>query len=797
MSKTLVIVESPAKSKTIQKYLGKDYIVKASFGHIRDLPEKELGVDVEDNFKPKYITSPTKTKIVKELQEQAQKVDRILLASDPDREGEAISWHLNYVLKRYCKDIHRVEFHEITNKAVNEAISNPHEINLDLVNSQQSRRILDRIVGYKLSPWLSKIMRGRLSAGRVQSVALRIICDREDEINNFKPEEYWKIYANLTPLNEDFPFVAELYMKGKDKVTIPDENTAKQILLDLQNALYKVEQIIKKEKKKNAAPPFTTSTLQQEASRKLNWDSSKTMKIAQELYEGLELEDNSPHGLITYMRTDSTRISEDFQKTTLDYIKSKWGKEYSPTVPNIYKTKDGAQDAHEAIRPTDALREPDKIQKYLNKDQFLLYKLIWERYIASQMEAAIYDTVSVVISANNYLFKATGYSIRFDGFMTLYTEDKDEENTSEDKENDKEKKLPQLKEKETLKLIKLDPKQKFTTPPSRFTEATLIKELEKLGVGRPSTYATIISTIKGRNYVEVKAKKFYSTELGHNVVNMLVQYFPDVMDVKFTAAMEEDLDIVAEGKKYWVNVLKDFYDPFAIALAKAEKEVKPMEQEVVYSDTVCPNCGKPMIEKQGKYGPFLGCSGYPDCKTILPIEKKFNDTGVTCDKCGKPMIVREVKKGRKTEYFLGCIGYPDCKNTIPCDKNGKPMDKPKVEETDKVCPDCGKPMLLREGKNGKFYSCSGYPDCKKTQPYIDPKQDTKECPECGKPMILRNGKTGKFWGCTGYPDCKKTLPHGETKECPECGSLMAKRKGAKGDFWGCTNYPTCKHTENI
>ena len=786
MSKTLIIVESPAKSKTIEKYLGKGYIVKASFGHVRDLPQKELGVDIENNFKPTYVISEGKNKVVRQLQTLAKSADKILLASDPDREGEAIAWHLYQLLKRHCKNIERIQFNEITKKAISQAVSNPHDIDYKMVDSQQARRILDRIVGYQLSPWLNQVLSGRLSAGRVQSVALKIICDRENEIKVFKPEEYWKIYVNLTPQEKPFPFDAELIEKNKKKIHISNKQEADKILKDLEGKDYVVKDVEKKQRIRKPNPPFTTSTLQQEASKKLKWGSDRTMKVAQQLYEGIELEDGQ-HGLITYMRTDSTRINPDFQRETLDFILNRWGVKYRPSSPNIYKSKNDAQDAHEAIRPTMIGKEPDLIKKYLTNEQFLLYKLIWERYIASQMTSAIYDTITVFVSADDYVFKANGSSLNFDGFMVLYQEEIDEDNTES---NDKEINLPQLIKNQLLKLIKIKPTQKFTTPPPRFTEATLIKELERLGIGRPSTYATTISTLKNRDYVYVEKSRFIPTERGSEVTTLLVNYFPDVINVAFTANMEEQLDLIAEGKIDWVDTLNDFYDPFSEALNKAKKEVKTMNKNDKVTDKLCPKCGNNMVEKEGKYGKFLGCSGYPDCKTILPINDKYNDTGITCNKCGQPMVVKEYKKGRKINRFLACVGYPECKNTMPCDENGKPLE---LEKSEQPCPDCGKEMILREGKTGKFWGCSGYPDCKKILPH----GETKPCPDCGKDMFLRKGKTGKFWGCSGYPDCTKTLPYGKTKPCPECGNPLVKRKGSKGDFWGCTNYPNCKHTENI
>lgn len=746
---TLVIVESPAKCKTISKYLGNEYVVKASFGHVRDLPAKALGVDIENNFKPTYQNMPEKSKVIKELKEIAKKSDEILLASDPDREGEAIAWHLNTLLKSSCNNIKRITFNEITKPSVIAATNNKKEIDVDLVNSQQTRRILDRVVGYKLSPWLNKVIEDKdsvLSAGRVQSVALKIIVLRENEILTFQKEEYWQIVADVST-NKNEEFKTELFAYKDEKLKIPNVTEAQNILSKLKDAIYVVEDVKKQEKKRNPYPPFTTSTLQQEANKKLNWDSTKVMKIAQELYEGVEVEENQRYGLITYMRTDSVRVNEDFQKETLNFIKEKYGNEYVPVPANIYKTKGEAQDAHEAIRPTVIKNEPEKIKDKLSNDQYLLYKLIFERFVGSQMINATMDTVSVIITANDYKFKTTGQTVKFDGFLKLYNEEKEETTENEKEDNSI---VPPLMVGEQLNLIKITPNQKFTSPPARYTEASLIKELEKLGVGRPSTYATIIQTLKKREYVIVNKKKFEPTKLGKNIVSVLDEKFTNIMDIKFTADMETQLDIIAEGKESWTEVISNFLIPF---LNKLEYEEKELYKKMSENNQLCPDCGKPMVERQGKFGKFLACSGYPDCKKTIPIrENKPSD--VVCEKCGKPMYIKEYNK----KFFLACSGYPDCKNTINCDKNGKPLTKKENEVSDQVCPDCGKPMYLRTGANGKFYGCSGYPDCRKTLPYIDPNEKTKICPECGKPMRLRTGAKGKFWGCSGYPDCKHTEP---------------------------------------
>lgn len=847
MTKTLVIVESPAKAKTINKYLGTDYIVRASFGHVRDLPVKELGVDLDNDFEPTYVVNDDKVKTVKELRKLAKECSTVLIASDPDREGEAIAWHLENLLKKDCKDIHRIVFNEITKPAILKAVQKPSNVDVDMVNSQQARRILDRVVGYQLSPWLGSVMQSKLSAGRVQSVALRVIVDREREIENFKPEEYWKVYAQLTPETEKFPFSSELVKKENKAIKFTNKAEVDSALEDLKGATYIVKSVEKKERAKKPAAPFTTSTLQQEAVRKLKWDSSRAMKTAQTLYEGVELSDGS-HGLITYMRTDSTRISEDFQKVTATYIDGKWGNEYKPTKFNVYKTKGDAQDAHEAVRPTDVSRDPESIKQYLTDDLYKLYKLIWERYVASQMAPAVYDTMTVLIDADKYEFKSSGSSMKFNGFMVLYEEDKDVEENNESENDDSDILLPQLKERDQVEFIKIDTKQKFTSPPSRFTEATLIKELEAKGVGRPSTYASIISTIQNRGYVQVSKTRFDSTQLGRQVIDLLVGSFPDVMDIQFTARMEDNLDSVAEGKAEWVSVLYDFYNPFSEALTKAKADIKPIVKESQLAGEDCPTCGKPLIIKEGKTGKFISCSGYPDCTFIKNYVDEKHKTDIKCEKCGHDMIIKEIKKDRKKEKFLGCSNYPTCRNTKPLDKKGKVIEKAAPQESDKACPKCNKKMLIREGTSGKFLACSGYPDCKHTEPYIDettptikcdscgedmvlkkgqyghfysctgfpecnnkvkadakgkvivkkPEEDTgKACPNCGKPMALRVSGKNKFYGCTGFPTCKTSLPFGETKECPKCGKHMIKRKGAKGDFWGCSGYPTCNHLENI
>lgn len=752
--KTLVIVESPAKAKTINKYLGSDYVVRASFGHVRDLPEKDMGIDVANRFAPTYEVSERSKKTVKELQELAKTSDRVLLASDPDREGEAIAWHLEGLLKKHCKNIARVEFHEITKDAVQKAVSTPHEVDLDMVNSQQARRILDRLVGYQISPWLSRSLgEQRLSAGRVQSVALRIVVDRERLIENFKPEHFWKIFALVTPQDAETPFKMELVqykgisLQGNGPESRISSAQAAQELLDTLKGEFRISSVEKQAKPQRPKPPFTTSTLQQDSNRKLKWDSERTMKIAQQLYEGVELGDGS-HGLITYMRTDSTRINEAFQQQALDYISETFGSEYKPKTPQVYKSKGEAQDAHEAIRPTSIEYAPSAINQHLTPDQKALYQLIWERFVASQMANAIYDTMTVMGSVAEGVFKASGKSVQFDGFMRLYTEGKEVEDEQKDKEEQL--LLPQVSEGELMNVLQYDSEERVTKPPAKYTEATLIEELERQGVGRPSTYASTIATLKKRDYIRVVKNRFESSPVGRNVVDILVKYFENVMAIKFTASMEEQLDEVARGNAVWQQVLEDFHGPFMELLEIATKEVKPVIKDAELTGKDCPKCGSPLAVKQSKKGKFVGCTSYPNCDHIEYYRDPATISEHKCEKCGGEMIIRTAGK----EKFLACSNYPNCRNTKSLDKNG---NIPKVKKAGKACPKCGKDLIVKNGKNGKFVSCSGYPDCKHMEPYVDPKAKKQTCDKCGKDMILRKGQYGHFYGCSGYPVCKNNL----------------------------------------
>ncbi len=688
----LVIVESPAKAKTIKKYLGKDYEVVASVGHIRDLPAKRLSVDVKNNFAPKYAIIKGKEDMVKELKKKAKKADKILLATDPDREGEAISWHLAYILDLNLDEKNRVTFNEITKSGVGSGIESPRTVDIDLVNAQQARRILDRLVGYKLSPFLSQKIHKGLSGGRVQSVAVRIIVDREDEIRKFVKEEYWSIDAEFLPKSSRKSFSAFFYGDENGKIEIKNEDQANNMLASLEGSKYEILNLKKGKRKKSSAPPFITSTLQQEASRKLGFQAKRTMRAAQDLYEGIDIKNMGAVGLITYMRTDSLRISEDAITGARDYILEKWGKKYLPESPRRFKTKAGAQDGHEAIRPTMPDMTPEKIKDNLSNDQYKIYKLIWERFIASQMANCIQSTTQADIIARseskkgdkpNYIFKASGYTVDFDGFTVLYTEGKDTE-------QEKAKALPELEEKMPLKLKNIDPNQHFTEPPARYTEASLIKALEEDGIGRPSTYASIISTIISREYVIREGKSLKPTELGEIVTKLMKERFPKIVNLKFTAQMETDLDLVEEGKNDWVETLRNFYDDFSKTLDKAKEEMADVKIELKedQTDEICEKCGSKMVIKHGRYGKFIACSGYPECKNVKKI---VNEIGVKCPKCGNNVIARKSKKGR---LFYGCNNYPKCDFVS--------WDEPLNEK----CPKCGDMLFKKNTKKPKIYCAS-------------------------------------------------------------------------------------------
>ncbi|MBS3983173.1 MAG: type I DNA topoisomerase [Dethiobacter sp.] len=712
MSDYLVVVESPTKAKTIKKYLGRRYKVVASFGHVIDLPKSQLGIDVQHDFEPKYITIRGKGEVLKELKNTAKEVKKIFLAADPDREGEAISWHLARALGISENTPCRVEFNEITEKAVEEAFKNPRQIDLHRVNAQQARRVLDRLVGYKISPLLWKKVKKGLSAGRVQSVALRLIVERENEIDKFVPQEYWTLEAKLS--SKGAVFLAKYYGKKGKKHVPADRREADDLLGALKNKPFIVTDVKKQERRRRPAPPFTTSSLQQEASRKLGFTARKTMVVAQQLYEGLDLGQEGVVGLITYIRTDSTRIAQTAQAEVRTYLATAYGNSFVPDKPPLYAAKKGAQEAHEAIRPTAVLRLPERVKSLLSRDQHRLYKLIWERLVASQMSAAVYDTVTAKISADEYEFRATGSQIKFEGFMKLYTEGRDEE------EKEEAGLLPELAAGETLSLLQLDPKQHFTQPPPRFSEAMLVKTLEEKGIGRPSTYAPIIDTLQTRGYVIRENKLFYATELGHVVLDQLLEFFPDILDADFTAQMEEKLDQIAEGGLEWVEVVRTFYNDFVKSLQLAEEHMEKVVIAPEESDQECPNCGRFLVYKMGRYGKFLACPGFPECRYAKPIIKELD---IACPACGKPLVERKTKRRRK---FYGCSSYPECDFTT--------WDIPQKAK----CPVCNYLTVLK----GKTLLCANK-ECGKILKEASPqKEEKKTGARKTKKETARSGKSG-------------------------------------------------------
>ncbi len=680
MGQKLVIVESPAKAKTIKKYLGKNYVVEASMGHVRDLPKSQLGVDIEKNYEPKYITIRGKGELLDKIKKQAKKSEKIYLATDPDREGEAISWHLANILKIDTEESCRIEFNEVTKSAVKNAIKSPRKINENVFDAQQARRVLDRLVGYEISPILWRKIKWGLSAGRVQSVALRIICDREKEIQAFVPEEYWTVEAKVSKLAETKTFTVKLHSKKGKKIIINKEEEANNIIKVVQQGEFVVKDIKDTAKSKNPLPPFTTSTLQQDAYRKINFSTKKTMATAQQLYEGIEIKGHGTIGLITYMRTDSVRVSEEAQGATLEFIKNIYGDKYAPKVKRTYKGKKGAQDAHEAIRPTNVEITPEIAKETLSNDQLKLYTLIWNRFVASQMESAIIDTTSISISNGDYLFKASGFKVRFDGFTKIYATDNEDEDGNA--------KLPNLNTDEKLIEKSVDGKQHFTQPPARFSEASLVKTLEENGIGRPSTYAPTITTLLSRKYVDREKKVLFPTELGFIVNNIVSEYFKQIVDVEFTAEMESKLDSIEEGNANWKSVVEEFFVPLKEAIEIAEKEIAKITIEDKVSDIPCDKCGRLMVIKQGRFGEFLACPGYPECKNTKTMARELD---VKCPKCGGNVLEKRSKKGK---IFYGCGNYPQCDFVSW------------HEPTEKKCPQCGSVMAKRYSKaKGDYLEC--------------------------------------------------------------------------------------------
>jgi len=728
-NKSLLIVESPTKVKTLKKFIGRDFVVMASVGHLKDLPKSKLGVDVDNNFAPEYITIRGKGKILSDLKKEAKKANDIYLAPDPDREGEAIAYHIgNEVAKHTQGKIYRVMFNEITKSAVKEAIKNPTEVNINRFNAQQARRILDRLVGYKISPMLWKKVQPGLSAGRVQSVALRIVCDRENEIKAFKSEEYWTITLDLEGQVKP-KFQSKLFKVDGNKAEIANQVGADEVVKNLKDAEFILDGLVKKERKRNPVAPFITSTLQQEASRKLNFSPKKTMMIAQRLYEGLPVGSRGTVGLITYMRTDSTKFSVEATDAIRDYIVNRYGDKFCPKEPNVYKSKKSAQEAHEAIRPTDVSIVPSEIKEYLEKDMFRLYELIWSRSVSCQMVPAILDTTTFDIKAGQYLFRSNGSIVKFSGFMQVYVESGDDEAAEKDiKQGDKI--LPELNKGEKLKLLEIDPEQHFTQPPPRFSEAMLVKKLEEEGVGRPSTYAAIISVIKDRAYVESEERRLAPTKLGYLVSDLLLEHFPKFMTTKFTADMESQLDQIEVGETEWVKTLQSFYTPFKLDLDEAEKKIG--DSEVEETDEICDKCSQPMIVKWGRFGKFMACSGYPDCKNTKQIAKEGSDGKAVsesttvegaCDKCQSSLILKVGRFGK----FIACSNYPDCKFTKPIDLG---INCPKDA--------CKGKIAARRSKKGRmFYGCTAYPNCDFVswdKPVPDP------CPKCNNAYTVEKWK---------------------------------------------------------
>lgn len=745
MAQSVVIVESVAKTKTIKKFLGKDYEVLSSVGHIKDLPKNKLGVVIEQGFEPQYITIRGKGKVLNELKKAAETADRVYIATDPDREGEAIAWHIFEEIKSKNNRIKRILFNEITERAVLEAIKNSQSIDIDKVEAQKARRVMDRLVGYQVSPILWQTLYRGLSAGRVQSVALRLIVEREREIQAFVPQEYWSITAQLQGEKSD-PFFSNLIKIRDKKVEIKNEQAARTIVDDLSRKIYSIKNITKKDVARKPAPPFTTSTMQQEAARRLGYTAKKIMAIAQQLYEGIELGEEGSIGLITYMRTDSTRIADEAISAARDYIASAYGLEYLPQQPRIYKTKKSAQDAHEAIRPTSMKREPKKIKKYLTAEQFKLYELIWNRFVACQMSDARLDQTTIDIIAGrktgnevseDYLFRTTGSIIKFRGFLQAY-EDYQENDRESENNGEQQQIVPKnLRVGEMLTLLELIPRQHFTKPPPRYTESSLVKELDNLDIGRPSTYALIISTLLARKYVEKNGRQLPPTELGFTVNDILIQNFPAIFNVKFTALMEEELDKIETREKDFKTVMDDFYHPFNRALTTIDSKKETIRESLMKdANDTCPECGKSLIIRWGRNGKFIGCSGYPECRYTRPLEEDKTEIDEVCEKCGKPMVVKQGRFGR----FLACSGYPDCKNNKPFSLGI-------------ACPkdNCSGSIVERRTKRGKiFYGCNKYPDCKFASwnlPVAIP------CENCGSPYLEQRyaQKQGNFLYC---PKCK-------------------------------------------
>jgi DNA topoisomerase-1 len=853
--KSLVIVESPAKAKTINKFLGKAFLVKASYGHVRDLPEKSIAVDIENNFEPVYEPLAAKKKVISELRRAARDAEHVYLACDMDREGEAIAWHISEILKKPKDQYSRVTFNEITKSAIEKAFQSPRDLDMKKVNAQQARRILDRIVGYKLSPLLWKKVKRGLSAGRVQSVAVKLVAEREKEIRAFTPIEYWHLQATLAKLDappappapppppppkegeepakiEAAPlgpgrFFAKLVQLGDEKLDpekfrIKNEAEALALKKELETTPFSVASVKKAERKENPSPPFITSTLQQAASSKYGFATKRTMRIAQQLYEGVELGDEGSVGLITYMRTDSTNLAAEAVEEARGFIKSEFGDRYLPDEARVYKrdAKSGAQEAHEAIRPTSALRTPQALRKFLNDEQHKVYSLIWERFVACQMPAAVFLATTVDVKAGRAIFRATGRIVVFDGHQRVSGVPKKEGEAL----------LPELSEEEKLNLDRLLDSQHFTQPPARYNEGSLVKEMEKLGIGRPSTYATIISTIQDRGYVRQEGRRLFATALGEIVTDKLSKHFHEVMDTAFTSEMENKLDRIEDENADWKKVLGDFYKPFEKDLEAASTQMIGLNENPEESNIPCKKCGRMMVKMWNKidFNQFLGCPGYKtdECKETMPLDEKGapqvpEETDEECPECGSSMVIRAGRRGR----YLSCSAYPACKVTRELADEGQGQLMPELEAE---CELCGKKMLVRRGRFGTFLGCTGYPECKSTRPIVMdasgkavagdkkaaenlPKVDVK-CEKCGSPMAIRRSGRGPFLGCTAYPKCRGTAqlteemkaalpapppPKEFGEDCEVCGKPLVIRTGRRGPFAACSGYPECKNTKQI
>jgi DNA topoisomerase-1 len=836
-NQNIVIVESPAKAKTIERYLGKGYKVTASMGHVRDLPPKKLGVDLENDFEPEYEVLGSKKKVVGSLKKAVRGAGDVYMATDLDREGEAIAWHLCQALGLDPEGVHRVTFNEITKSAIQAAFAEPGRINMDKVSAQEARRILDRLVGYKLSPLLWKKIAKGLSAGRVQSVATRLVVEKEQELRAFRPEESWRVAAELAPAGEDgTTFTAQLAEVDGEAFAADNRDDAHAVGDWLRDAAYSVRSAERTRKKDRPSPPFITSELQRAASSRLGFSTRKTMTIAQHLYQGVELGAEGSVALITYMRTDSHRVAPTAQHAARDLIRSTWGEKYLPEKPTHYRSKKSAQEAHEAIRPTDVSRTPESVAKHLGRDDARLYELVWTQFVASQMTPALWDVTDVEVEASEAadakgrtgLFKARGRVLVFDGYTKVagVRQSKDEQQ------------LPDLAEQDALTLVNLDLSQHFSRPPARYTEASLVRKLEELGIGRPSTYATIISTIQDRGYVEQKPSMYlrctayptcrytvpcdyrgnpigpeikdaccnacgkklepkhgkrclYATDLGEVVTEKLVAHFPQIMDYEFTGHMEDELDDVEASRIDWLRVVREFWDPFAEALEQARDEMESAKHQVAEDAGPCPDCGGNLVKRWSKNGPFLGCQNFPDCKYTRPLEAdqrpEPKPTEHECEKCGGKMLLRTNRRG---EPFLGCENYPKCRNTLPCDDQGNPI---KPIETDQTCEKCGSAMVVKRGRRGPFLACSGFPKCRNTRPLTGELREQLGLPPKGKGKGGKGGGKGKGKG--GGRSRPKPVPTDRT--CPDCGKNLVIRSGRRGKFLGCSGYPKCRHTENL